>query len=273
MSVVGVLKGASLAFLAYTVPLVVLKRKFSLEVLRSASAFATFVASYRALRATTDADRPVAAGVAALAGCVVDPSFASPLFTFWLFTKGVRVFLPSVTTSVVPVGTLMLAGAYAIPTGYKHPNEVHPTYRKFLESWVTFVGVKLKHWRFPPAGSGKILSDGIHPNSSMSWFMLARAIPGCFYLAAKFNLPLYAAGALAGWNKLDVVRHLTNFLRSVTFLGGYVSSCWLGVLLFSKYVSHGEITRTQCMSFAWIFGLFGLVERFLIVCYFCDLYF
>lgn len=81
-------------------------------------------------------------------------------------------------------------------------------------------------------------------------------------LGAKFNFPLYAVSGLASWKKLDVKRHFLNFLRSVTFLGGYVSSCWVGVLLYSRYVSKGTITRAQCMSFAWLFGLWGLVERY-----------
>jgi hypothetical protein len=95
----------------------------------------------------------------------------------------------------------------------------------------------------------------------MTSFLLTRAIPGCFFLAAKFNLPIYLVSGLASWKKLDLKRHVINFLRSVTFLGGYVSSCWVGVLLYSRHVSRGTITRAQCMSFAWLFGLWGLVER------------
>ncbi len=95
----------------------------------------------------------------------------------------------------------------------------------------------------------------------MSSFLFTRAIPGCFLLAAKFNAPLYAGMAALQWRKLDWKRHLVNFLRSVTFLGGYVASCWVGVLTYSKYVSHGTITRNECVAFAWLFGLWGLVER------------
>ena len=54
---------------------------------------------------------------------------------------------------------------------------------------------------------------------------------------------------------------LENFARSTTFLGSYVASCWAIVLLWSRYITGGEITRNQCLSFSWIFGLFGLVER------------
>ena len=64
---------------------------------------------------------------------------------------------------------------------------------------------KQKDWRDPP-GPGLVLSDGIHPGSSMAKFLLTRAIPACFYLAAKFNLPLYGVTALVGWKKLDVKR-------------------------------------------------------------------
>ncbi len=95
----------------------------------------------------------------------------------------------------------------------------------------------------------------------MTSFLLTRAVPGCLLLAAKFNAPLYLGTAAMQWRKLDLGRHAVSFLRSVTFLGGYVASCWAGVLLYSKYVSGGTITRNQCMSFAWIFGLWGAVER------------
>jgi hypothetical protein len=155
----GVSKGAAVGFLGYAVPMALLKRRLTPEVLRAAAAFAAFAGCYRLLVQRAPEQRPACAGVAALAGCAVDPSFASPLFTFWLAAKGLRVLLPEVSSPLVPIATLMVASAYAIPTGYKHPTEVHPSYQRFLEAWVQPIGVTLAHWRDPP-GPGKILSDG-----------------------------------------------------------------------------------------------------------------
>ena len=155
----GVVKGAVVGFLGYAVPMALVKRRVSPETLRAAAAVAAFAAAYRALVQRAPSARPACAGVATLLGCAVDPSFASPLFTFWLAAKGLRVFLPEASSPLVPIATLMAASAYAIPTGYKHPSEVHPSYQKFLEAWVLPMGVSLANWRDPP-GPGMILSDG-----------------------------------------------------------------------------------------------------------------
>ncbi len=155
----GVAKGAAVGFLGYAVPMTLAKRRLSPDVLRAAAAVAAFAGSYRALVQWAPEQRPVCAGAATLVGCALDPSFAAPLFTFWLATKGLRVFLPEASSPLVPIATLMAASAYAIPTGYKHPAEVHPSYQRFLEAWVLPMGVTLASWRDPP-GPGMILSDG-----------------------------------------------------------------------------------------------------------------
>jgi hypothetical protein len=155
----GVVKGAAVGFLGYAVPMALVKRRLTPEIMRAAAAVAAFAGCYRLLVQRAPEQRPACAGLATLAGCAVDPSFASPLFTFWLATKGLRVLLPEVSTSLVPIATLMAASAYAIPTGYKHPGEVHPSYQRFLEAWVLPMGVSLADWRDPP-GPGMILSDG-----------------------------------------------------------------------------------------------------------------
>lgn len=40
-----------------------------------------------------------------------------------------------------------------------------------------------------------------------------------------------------------------------------MASCWVVVMLWSRYVTKGAISRNQCLQFSWIFGLWGLVER------------
>merc|ERR1711991_50081 len=208
----------------------------------------------------------VCGGIASSLACSVDASFASPLFAFWFAVKGLREFLPEAKSPLIPISTLVAASTYTIPTGYCCPDEIHPSYRLFLEKWVTAVGVTPENWRSPPR-QGMSLGEGIHPNESMTSFLLTRAIPGCFYLAAKFNLPLYIVVAVQSYfaKRFNLKSAVTNYSRSVLFLAAYVSSCWVLVLAFSRYVGgngpKGALTRNQCFSFAWLVGLWGLVER------------
>jgi hypothetical protein len=275
--VVGALKQASYGFFGYLTPYVLVKGgRVSKQTLRSAAAVATFMGSFRLLKVFArqlkyDPERKeviqgLCGGLASSAACCVDSSFASPLFAFWFAVKGLREFLPEAKTSFYPLLTLITASAYTIPTGYVMPDEVHPSYRLFLEKWVTGIGVTTANWRSPPA-AGLTLSDGVHPNQSMTSFLLTRAIPGCFVLATKFTFPLYLLTAIqaAITKKFNMKTTVVNFSRSVTFLAMYVSSCWVAVLWWSRYVGgkgpNGALTRTQCFSFAWLFGLWGLVER------------
>jgi hypothetical protein len=266
--VVGALKQASYGFFGYLTPYVLFKGgRMSKQTLRSASAVATFMGSFRLLkvfakRLKYDPERKeviqgLCGGLASSAACCVDPSFASPLFAFWFAVKGLREFLPEAKTSFYPLLTLITASAYTIPTGYVMPDEVHPSYRLFLEKWVTGVGVTTANWRAPPA-AGLTLSDGVHPNQSMTSFLLTRAIPGCFVLATKFTFPLYLLTAIqaAITKKFNLKTTVVNFSRSVTFLAMYVSSCWVAVLWWSRYVG-GKVSFSSFFSCFFFFPFKG----------------
>ena len=121
-------RGALLGFVGYASPFWILRRRFPL---RPAAAFAFFVASYRSSRLLASAVRPepteadrrraraLCGAASSLAACAVDPTFASPLFSFWFAIKGVREHLPPAHSSWGPMTALVLASWYTIPPGYR----------------------------------------------------------------------------------------------------------------------------------------------------------
>ena len=270
----GVITGSCIGAGLYGLPSFLLNRgKLSPEVIKSMKAVGCFVGSYRlskmffkyvadAPSLTEDGKSAVSGALSTLAGCLVDPSFASPLFVFWFFIRGLREQAPSEDAPYMkhaPMAFLVLSSWYTIPAGYKIPQEVHPAYYKFLESWVRACGVNPVYWRDPPR-PGTDLSAGVHPGQSIPYFLFCRAFPTNFYLAAKYNLPFYLFQSFMQGPKFDFKTTALRYLRSVAFLANYVNTCWVLVLYVSRYITKGTITRNQTLWFSWVMPLWGLIE-------------
>lgn len=137
-SLLSILKGTVITFSGYAVPLLLLRRLRKPQLINAIS-LSSFVALYRSLRlaqrhvlpnVSSHTSQASCGAIASLATCAVDPSWASPLLTFWLSVKGVRSLLPDTFPKWAPLAVLSLSSCYCVPTGYRHPDEVS----RFLKS-------------------------------------------------------------------------------------------------------------------------------------------
>ncbi len=162
----------------------------------------------------------VAAGVAALAGNAVDPTFSSSFFVIWLFLRAVR------TLDVVPshpaLAPLVMVAAVEVivPGGFNNPEEMHPTYQRFLESFS--VGVDVEKMRNP--GASNAIGDVVHHFPTDAKFMFQHVYPALALASCQVYWPLHAASSAANWfawrRKTDGVATsldslAENILRSV----------------------------------------------------------
>jgi hypothetical protein len=163
----------------------------------------------------------VAAGVAALAGNAVDPSFSSSFFVIWLFLRAVRTLevVPS-HPALAPLA-MIAAVEVVVPGGFNSPNEMHPTYQKFLESFS--VGVDVEKMRNP--GAGRAIGDTVHRFQTDFQFMWKHVYPSLAIASCQVYWPLHAVSAAVNWfawrRKTDGVGSsldslAENILRSVT---------------------------------------------------------
>ncbi len=88
---------------------------------------------------------------------------------------------------------------------------------------------------------------------------MTSVLPRIFLISLKLYGPLYLA-----WNAVLLripARHfLENVIRSSLFLTGYTCTQYLLVMWFQSLAGH-KISRLQHMSFAWLSGLWTLLER------------
>ena len=199
MEPLAVARQALVGFAGYVVPMTLVKRgRLSRVVLRSAAAFATFTGGYRlarvilkrlfaywkrrpskvinpALEGHLERYSPaLAASLAALCGNAVDPSYSSSFFVIWLFLRAVRTlpFMPD-GKLVAPL-SMIAAVEVIVPAGFNSPEEMHPSYQNFLESFGC--GVDLNKMRNP---GNKAIGDVVHSYPTDIDFMLRHQVLYC----------------------------------------------------------------------------------------------
>ncbi len=216
-------------------------RNFFLIVV-AAAAFAVFTGGYKAavllLKALLAARRrrpsqflalegqverfspAIAAAVAALCGNAVDPSFSSSFFVIWLFLRAVRTLEAMPSHRAIAPLVMVAAVEVIVPGGFNNPEEMHPTYQKFLESFA--VGVDLQNMRHP--GANAAIGDVVHSYPTDFQFMMKHVYPSLALASCSVYWPLHAVSTVVGWfmarKKTDGVAGALdglaeNILRSV----------------------------------------------------------
>ena len=105
----------------------------------------------------------------------------------------------------------------------------------------------------------QLAAKGGHPTGSCTHAVTTWVLPRIFLISLKLYVPLYLAWSAfkLRWPHIHV---LESIIRSSTFLALYTCTQYLTVMLFTSTISP-TITRTQHSSFAWLSGLFTLLER------------
>ncbi len=89
--------------------------------------------------------------------------------------------------------------------------------------------------------------------------MLTFVAPRVMLISLKLYAPLYLAWS-AFLLRVPNVHFLENVTRSALFLTGYTCTQYL-TLMWCQSTITPHVTRLQHMSFAWLSGLWTLVER------------
>lgn len=82
----------------------------------------------------------------------------------------------------------------------------------------------------------------VRPGESLTHFLVVRAVPVCFILAAKLSAPLYIVPyflrILAGERRPSLNNVVENFGRSTTFLGNNGTLIILPLIMESESISY-----------------------------------
>ena len=276
-------------FAGYVVPMALMKRgRVTRVLIRSAAAFATFTGGYRLIRLllkrwiSYSRKRPslllgpifeahlerfspaIAAGLASLFGNAIDPSYSSSFFVIWLFLRAVRTLPMMPSGRIVAPLTMIASVEVIVPAGFNSPEEMHPSYQNFLESFAC--GVDLNKMRNP---GSKAIGDVVHEYSSDLRFMFQHQYLAIAVKACSVYWPLHALSYLVnrvtGSRSSDVANLAENILRSTAFLTGWVGTMWWAVMAHSRRLvaqnGNGQVLRRHTMVWAWLGGLYVLIEK------------
>ena len=101
---------------------------------------------------------------------------------------------------------------------------------------------------------------GLHPTNSCAQGVLVYVVPKIVKISLQLYAPLYLA-----WNvfKLRIPNWrflFQNIARSTSFLTGYTATQYYMAMLYTSTVAP-TMSRNQMAAFAWISGLWTLIER------------
>jgi hypothetical protein len=264
-----------LSFLAYFVPLALVRRKLKdPHHLRAAMAFGGFSFTYRTVRlliaryvpernVDVHIQAPFIAGAAGAATCsVIDNSYVSSLFLIWWLFRSLRTLeaVNEFQQSKWGPTILMCASAeFLAPPALFSLEDHHVSYQKFLAPFWTAAGDRYEQFSQPPKGV-TIGTNLVGPNGSMvHWWM--RYVYGVVAQTVKVYFPLHLVWGLfrlPAWTPPSVI--LSNTARSSAFLSAYVLSLQ-ALLLANSSLAKGLPPRWQVHLWTWASGFSVLLER------------
>jgi hypothetical protein len=100
---------------------------------------------------------------------------------------------------------------------------------------------------------------GSHSTNSCTRAVVTSVLPRILLISLKLYVPLYLAWS-AFRLRFPNLATLENVARSSVFLTGYTLTQYLGVMWFTSTIKP-TLSRAEHASFAWLSGLWTLVER------------
>jgi hypothetical protein len=278
----GFVNGVSL-YAALPVLTAVLKRsRVDSSVWRTAVAAGCFLGGYRLLiqlfkknlllDGIPEAVKQFAAAAGATGiGLGVDDHFLGSFLVIWWCLRAVRCVLPR--SDYAPVAIMSASASVLAPAAFLFQDEHQPQYQAFMEKMAFKMERKTlleqsvpilrpsvhgwNQWVFCDELNVKF--PGSHGTTSCTRAVGSTVVPRIFLMALKMYAPLYLAWSFFKL-RLPNQRTLENVARSSLFLTGYTATQYLGVMWWQSTVSP-KLTRLQHASFAWLSGLWTLMER------------
>lgn len=202
----------------------------------------------------------------------VDDHFLGSFLVIWWGLRAVRCLLPK--SDLAPVAIMSASASILAPAAFLFRDEHQRQYQGFMEQMAfkmdrvslldqsnpSLIRPGLHGWdRITFCDELNTRFPGCHPSSSCARPVALTVAPRIFLMALKMYGPLYLAWSffklrLPNWNAMS------NILRSAIFLTGYTITQYLGVMWWQSTISP-TLSRSQHASFAWLSGLWTLVER------------
>lgn len=268
---------------------VVSRRRVESATWRTAVAAGTFLGGYRLMAQLVFRDKAlkrlvqqlglsdrqkqfVAGAFGAFLGLVIDDHFLGSLLVIWWCLRAVKCALPR-SDGGAPVVFMSAAASVLAPAAFLFRDEHQKAYQSFMERMTLGVPRPALLEQASPVTSTPSLhgwsrhvycdnlhaATGAHPTASCVRPVLLYVAPRILWIALKTYVPLYVAWS-AFRLRLPNRALVENVARSSVFLTGYTVTQYLGVMWFTSTVSP-TITRLQHASFAWLSGLWLLLER------------
>lgn len=278
----GFVNGLSLYAAAPALGSLIQRKRVDSAVWRTAVAAGCFIGGYRLfrilfrklkfLKSFQKFEEFLSGAMACGVALGVDDHFLGSLLTIWWCLRAIRCMLPK-NDSWAPVALMSVSASILNPAAFLHRDEHQAQYQKFMERFA--LRMDRQTLIVPQAVISKpsihgwdkwIFCDelqhdlGGHPTSSCAHSVMTFVFPRIFMMSLKMYLPLYLA-----WSffkvRLPNLRVLgENVARSTMFLTMYTITQYIGVMWFTSTISP-NISRMQHASFAWLSGLWTLLER------------
>mmetsp|Transcript_50709 Transcript_50709/g.127336 ORF Transcript_50709/g.127336 Transcript_50709/m.127336 type:complete len:467 (-) Transcript_50709:28-1428(-) len=195
-----------------------------------------------------------AAAIAALGAIQVDSTIPSSIVVSWLSIRSIRPYLPDVPYG--PTIMMCLTGAHILSTWISKPDELHLSYKFFLD--VHGGKSRAAYRRLSQAPT--FLQMVVHPKTRNNYADLPKFWIAAFRRALKVYAPLYTAFFIFSKYR-SVPNFAKNIVRSSCFLATYCSLAWFAGcwILDQRIYNVGD--RTTLAKLVWISGLATLIER------------
>eukprot|EP01129_Flabellula_baltica_P014161 TRINITY_DN6725_c0_g1_i1.p1 TRINITY_DN6725_c0_g1~~TRINITY_DN6725_c0_g1_i1.p1 ORF type:complete len:385 (+),score=58.20 TRINITY_DN6725_c0_g1_i1:50-1204(+) len=264
------------SFLTYAVPVSLMRRGIEFSTLKRATALGTFVSLVRAvdhLLLRLDAERDdcteleivvkkytlgVATFLSALVALTIDGDLPSSLtFVIWGIVRAFRAVIPEV--NFAPTFVMSLSAGQILSTWMSFPEQLAPTYRKFLDH---HGGHSHDVYKIIRSGHLHRSCEAVHPELGINMLGCTKFGIRFFYnslfRSAKVYLPVYVLTFIFS-KKRSLKYGLMNLIQSSVFLSTYCTLAWVSSCAFYRYFQ--PVQRLYLFLHTWIAGLALLIER------------
>jgi hypothetical protein len=267
---------------------VIKKKRIDGATWRTAVACGCFLGGYRLMSQLLDKNKHlkqfaealserqrnfVAGAVGAGLGLSVDDHFLGSLLVIWWCLRAVRCVLPQDPSGRAPVIFMSAAASVLAPAAFLFRDEHAVTYQKFMERMALGMDrpalLKQSTPDMRPSLHGwgqQVFCDNLqenlggHPTTSCLHSVLTFVAPRILLISLKLYVPLYVAWSAFRLRLPRARVFLENVGRSTVFLTGYTLTQYMTIMWYTSTVSP-TVSRLTHVSFAWLSGLWTLVER------------
>merc|ERR1712188_296039 len=199
--------------------------------------------------------RRVIGGIlASMAALIIDRDLCSPLSAFWLMVRAIRAMVPpNALPSWTPILSLCLASGQILSCWIAAPDELDPSYLRFLNHQGGQSREGMERLRALPQGICDIIHPGMGYSSHFLWYFFTG-----FRRALRIYIPLSIIMFLI--SKKKSLRDLAvNLTRSTSFLALYCAIAFSsGCLLYRNFPG---VSRSKLFLHTFSSGIAAFVER------------